>query len=540
MNPLSSPTITLPNLTARESTGLQDYWSVYEKHREEVDAELWKMVTSIPQFMHELQGMDLRTSPEQQENVERQRQAIYQNDWEPFISALWQQGQLYAHTGISFGTWIEIVSAFRKLVRPYLLIEYGETPERLLTAMDGADVLIEIMMSTIGTSYLEAKQQLIQQQDKTIQNALERERMDVIFRGLLESAPDAIVVVDGQGRITFANSQLERMFGYERDEIIGQPVETLVPQRYHAKHSLHRERFFQGPRIRPMGIGLELFGRRKDGAEFAVEISLSPLHTMQGTLVSASIRDVTERKQIDEQIRQLNTDLEQRAGQLEAANRELEAFSYSVSHDLRAPLRTIDGFSLALLEDFGEQIPDEGQSYLMRIRTAAQRMAQLIDDLLNLSRLSRAPLNPEPTNLSKMVQQILQELQRESPGRIVNISIQPNVTGQCDPRLIKVALENLLNNAWKFTSKQELAQIEFGMTEDPEHGQVYYVRDNGAGFDMAYVNKLFGAFQRLHTNSEFPGIGIGLAIVQRIINRHGGRIWAEGVVNGGAAFYFTL
>jgi PAS domain S-box-containing protein len=364
--------------------------------------------------------------------------------------------------------------------------------------------------------------------------------MDEIFRGLLDSAPDAIVAVDDQGIIVLVNSQLERMFGYERSEIIGQPIEKLVPERFHNRHSKHRDKYTHEPRVRPMGIGLELFGRRRDSSEFSVEISLSPLRSREKNLVTASIRDVTERKQTEEKIRELNQDLEQRASQLEAANRELEAFSFSVSHDLRAPLRTIDGFSLALLEDFGEQLPDEGRNYLMRIRTAAQRMAQLIDDLLSLSRLTRAPLNPESTNLSKIAQQVLQNLQRESPDRMVIFSIEPNMTAECDPRLIKVVFENLLSNAWKFTSKQEMAQIEFGGMDDPQNGRVYFVRDNGAGFDMAYVNKLFGAFQRLHTNSEFPGIGIGLAIVQRIINRHGGRVWAEGTVNGGAAFYFTL
>ncbi len=402
------------------------------------------------------------------------------------------------------------------------------------------DVLIEVMMSTIGNSYMVATQQRIQQHEQTIQNAIEREHLNVIFRGLLESGPDAIVVVDNRGIIKLVNNQLEKMFGYNRDEIIGQSVELLVPERFHGRHAGHRESYVHEPRVRPMGIGLALFGRRKDETEFAVEISLSPLETPDGTLISAAIRDVTERKHIEEQIRELNQDLEQRASQLEAANRELEAFSYSVSHDLRAPLRTIDGFSLALLEDFGEQLPDEGRNYLMRIRTAAQRMAQLIDDLLNLSRLTRAPLNPEPTNLSKIAQQVIQNLQRESPDRVVNISIEPNIMAECDPRLIKVVFENLLSNAWKFTSRQAMAQIEFGGRDDPENGHVYFVRDNGAGFDMAYVNKLFGAFQRLHTNSEFPGIGIGLAIVQRIINRHGGRIWAEGLVDGGATFYFTL
>jgi light-regulated signal transduction histidine kinase (bacteriophytochrome) len=185
-------------------------------------------------------------------------------------------------------------------------------------------------------------------------------------------------------------------------------------------------------------------------------------------------------------------------------------------------------------------LPDQGRSDLMRIRTATQRMAQLIDDLLNLARITRAPMDPVPTNLSAIAQQIVRDLQQANPARIVEVSIAPNLVATSDPRLIKAALENLINNAWKFTSKQEFARIEFGSQQHPEKGLVYYVRDNGAGFDMAYVNKLFGAFQRLHTSSEFPGIGIGLAIVQRIINRHGGHVWAEGSPNEGATFYFSL
>ena len=533
--------LVAPTLTADEIRELQDYWEVYEQHREQVTAELLRMASAHPEFRFILENTSLQQSTEEQEaSRERQYRAIYHNEWEPYLSNLREQGKQYATAGLSFHAWFELISSFRKFMRPYLLEAFGDTPHRLLGSMNGADHLIEIIMSTIGASYLETKQQLIQEQEQTIQHALERERMDKVFRDLLETAPDAIVVVDGQGKITLVNSQLERMFGYERQEVIGQPIETLVPERFHARHGDHRGHYILAPRVRPMGIGLELFGRRKDGTEFSVEISLSPLHTSEGTLVSASIRDVTERKQIEQKIRQLNEDLEQRNTQLEAANRELEAFSYSVSHDLRAPLRTIDGFSVALLEDFGEQLPDEGRSYLTRIRAAAQRMAQLIDDLLNLSRLTRAPLNPEPTNLSKIAHQILQNLQREAPDRIVNLAIEPNIMADCDPRLIKVALENLFSNAWKFTSKQEVARIEFGRLDDQQHGNVYFVRDNGAGFDMAYVNKLFGAFQRLHTNSEFPGIGIGLAIVQRIINRHGGRVWAEGAVDGGATFYFTL
>jgi PAS domain S-box-containing protein len=538
---IPSSKIVIPQPTPEEIKEIQDYWEVYEAHRQEISAELIRRAQEFPEFNFILQNSTLQPSPEQrQANIERQRRAVYQNEWEPYLENLWSQGKQYAEAGLSFYAWFKLVGVFRKLVRPYLLDTYGGMPERLLASMEGVDRFIEITMSVIGESYLDAKQQLIQEQSKTIQEAVGRKQADQKFRSLLESAPDAIVVVNNKGEIVIVNSQLEKMFGYSRDEIIGQFVEKLVPERFSARHPLHRLGYFSEPRVRPMGSGLQLFGLRKDASEFPVEISLSPLQTEEGTLVTAAIRDVTERKLVEERIRQLNSELEERALQLEATNKELEAFSYSVSHDLRAPLRTIDGFSQAVLEDFGDQLNDEGRNYLMRIRTAAQRMAQLIDDLLNLSRVTRAPLTPEQTNLSTIAQHIIRELQQSDAGRIVEFSISPNILASSDPRLMKVVLENLINNAWKFTSKQSLARIEFGETDHPTEGRVYFVRDNGAGFEMAYVNKLFGAFQRLHTSSEFPGIGIGLAIVQRIINRHGGHVWAEGEVDKGATFYFTL
>jgi light-regulated signal transduction histidine kinase (bacteriophytochrome) len=256
-------------------------------------------------------------------------------------------------------------------------------------------------------------------------------------------------------------------------------------------------------------------------------------------LVSAAIRDVTQRKRMEEDVQKLNEDLKQRAAQLEAANKELEAFSYSVSHDLRAPLRSIDGFSHVVLEDYGEQLPADARGYLERVRAAAQRMAVLIDDLLNLSRVTRTAVQPKFINLSKMAEDIVQGLQESQPERQVSFSLMPDLMVEADPHLINIVLENLLSNAWKFTSKREEAAIEFGQKNHVKE-RTFYVRDNGVGFDMAYADKLFGVFQRLHSISEFPGTGVGLATVQRIISIHGGRIWAESAEGKGTTFYFTL
>ena len=243
-------------------------------------------------------------------------------------------------------------------------------------------------------------------------------------------------------------------------------------------------------------------------------------------------KEIEERKRVENQVKGMNAELL-------AANKELEAFSYSVSHDLRAPLRGIDGFSLALLEDYADKLDEDGRDYLRRVRAATQRMGILIDDLLGLSRVTRSEMRLEKTDLGAIARSVAVELQNTQPERRAEFRIEEGLQAFVDPHLVRIALENLLGNAWKFTSKHESACIEFGRTHS-EGRLTYYVRDDGAGFDPAYADRLFGAFQRLHDKNDFPGTGVGLATVQRIIHRHGGHIWAEGAVEKGTTFYFTL
>jgi light-regulated signal transduction histidine kinase (bacteriophytochrome) len=274
-------------------------------------------------------------------------------------------------------------------------------------------------------------------------------------------------------------------------------------------------------------------------------------------MVLLAIEDDTERRLARHELHELNDELELRIAErtaelktangellnanreLAAANRELEAFCFSVSHDLRTPLRAIDGFSQELLLRYADKLDDQGQHYLRRVRTGTQRMGQLIDDLLKLSRVTRAEMRREAVDLAELAEGIVAEIREREPQRPVAFTAAPGITANCDPRLIRVVVENLLANAWKFSAKNPSAEVTFERVE--VNGQpAFVVRDNGAGFDMAFAGKLFGAFQRLHSDREFPGTGIGLATVQRVIRRHGGEVWAEGAVGRGAAFFFNL
>lgn len=469
-----------------------------------------------------------------------------------------------------------------------------------------------------------------------------------ILSAFLEVAPDAMAVVGQAGLMVLVNSQMEEMFGYPPGTLAGKPVETLVPESLRDRHAARRSGFWSAPRPRGMGSDLELRGLRADGSEIPVEISLSPLETGEGRFVCCAVRDLTERRKLEDmrlraalvdssedaiishwqgritswnraaerllgysapevlgrdvrmllpphlyedvdkilelvslggRTDSLDTVRLDRAGQevevsitfsgmrgpdqvlegisetlrgislrkrterqlkqameaAEAAHQQLESFSYSVAHDLKAPLRGIHSFSLILLEKYGERLDDQGRHYLSTVCHNSSYMGELIDNLLELARLARRRIAPTKLDLAELARASLARLQMADPTRQVEVFIPETLPDRGDIGLLGVVWDNLLGNAWKFTQQQPQARIEVGCARG-----VYFLKDNGAGFDMAFSAKLFGAFQRLHRRDEFPGLGIGLATVQRIIDLHGGKVWAEGEVGRGTTVYFTL
>jgi PAS domain S-box-containing protein len=347
---------------------------------------------------------------------------------------------------------------------------------------------------------------------------------------IVESSGDAIVGCSLDGLVQSWNAGAERLFGYAAEEVVGRPISLLhVPDRPSEEPGLAAH-LRSGEHV----ASFEAVRRRKDGSNVDVSLTISPIRDSGGELVGASLaaRDISARRRAEAEAHRAREAAEE-------ANRELEAFNYSVAHDLRTPLRAIDGFCHVVLADYGDKLDAEARGHLQRVRDAAVHMGRLIDSLLALGRVSRASLHGQRVDLSELARATAERLKESQPDRSVEFVIGDGLRGNGDSALLRAAIENLLNNAWKFTRNQPKARIEFGCVVEGAQPR-YFVRDNGAGFDMAYASKLFGVFQRLHSSSEFEGTGVGLATVQRILHRHGGRVWAEGKVGEGACFHFTL
>ena len=429
-------------------------------------------------------------------------------------------------------------------------LRFGDKAEGVLMAITRG---VDIHYSPYETSLIEGIAREAVQSLNTLQLREERLRaedarreQEAQVRLLMDTTEEGIYGVDTEGKCTFINRAALEMLGYEKPEdLIGRDLHALI------HHTLPDGTHYPKEKCRVrlatlsghMAHSDEEVHWRADGTSFPIEYWSRPFKRngqLIGTVVS--FVDITERKKAEAELQHYRERLEQlvqlRTSELETANRSLEAFSYSVSHDLRAPLRAVDGFARAIMEDYANLLDETGNDYLQRIRRGAQNMSELIDDLLELSRISRAEIRRSEIDLTALATQISSELAASDTGRKVELDIQPDMIVEGDQRLMNVVLHNLLENAWKYTSRQPDARIEF-KSEMQDDERVYYVRDNGAGFDEKYIDKLFRAFQRLH-GAEFPGTGIGLATVSRILQKHGGRIWAEGKPDKGATFYFVL
>jgi PAS domain S-box-containing protein len=371
-------------------------------------------------------------------------------------------------------------------------------------------------------------QQQILDREKEIVERLQSQRG---FQQLWELASDALILVDGQGRIVLVNGQIERLFGYRREELLGRSIEMLIPARFRTRHMEHRSDYFQDPRPRPMGSGLELFGLRKDGSEVPVDINLSPLKTTERLLIKAAIRDVTERKQAQERLRHYAEDLQR-------SNLELQQFAYVASHDLQEPLRAVATFCEMLQRRYLGKFDAEADQWLGFVVNGARRMQALVRDLLAYSRLESRGHPLTPVASGEIVQKAVSILQSAIVESGASITWGELPTVQGDASQLVQLFQNLIGNAIKFRG-QESPQVQISATLKDD-GWLFAVRDNGIGIDPKYHERIFEIFKRLHPSDRYSGTGIGLAVCRKVVVRHGGRIWVESEVGKGGAFYFTI
>jgi PAS domain S-box-containing protein len=405
--------------------------------------------------------------------------------------------------------------------------------ELVHTTYDGRHVVVRSRWARQGAvdgrpaGYVEASIDITEQ----VRLLRQAEAAETQFRGLLEAAPDAVVIVDTQGAIQIVNRQTEALFGYARSDLLGKPVEVLMPERFHRRHVSHRAGYQHDPHARPMGIGLELFGLHQDGTEFPIEISLSPMASASGPVVISTIRDITPRKQVEDRLKATAADLAR-------SNAELEHFAYVASHDLQEPLRMVASYTQLLARRYTGKLDQDADEFIGFAVDGAKRMQDLINDLLAYSRVGTRELEVQPVDTGQLISGVVADLAAAIDEADATVVAEDLPTVRGDPTQLRQLFQNLIANAIKFRGPRA-PEVRISAERQDEWWQ-FKVQDNGIGIDAQYQERIFVLFQRLHTRAEYPGTGIGLAICKKIVERHGGRIWIESQLGQGTTFWFTL
>ncbi|HTF18503.1 MAG TPA: ATP-binding protein [Chryseolinea sp.] len=524
MEPSESKIDSLPVFNEEDIAILRAYFAINEKYYWTVNEELTRQLAD-----HPLWGSVLsKQSPEHlleesKRSLELQRAAIYDGKWDDYANHLMYQGIAYARMNVSYTDWYEILRLYKDLLIPHIRRDFRSSADEAITFLAGLTKFIDFAMHIIARAYFQEKNNKIK---------VNEER----FRAIFENSSDHIFLVDKNSLIVMIN----KVANGRAEDVVGTSVLAFQSEKSIDMVARSIRRVFE-KKIPASWVADHIV----DGKKRYYASSISPIFTQEGKVDLAVViaRDISEQKMAEDEVNRLNVDLEkkvaERTAELNSIVKELEAFSYSVSHDLRTPLRAINGFTQILIEDFADNVSEGAVDAMHSIVGNVRRMGQLIDDLLEFSRLGKRSIRKTMLDMNELVASVLFEMNAPTSARQANFTVKELESVRADRSMMRQVMMNLISNALKYSMKKVESIIEIGCYHD-ENNVVYYVKDNGAGFDMKYYDKLFGVFQRLHRANEFDGTGVGLALVQRIVSKHAGKIWAESSVGEGATFYVAL
>lgn len=521
----SREAISTPNFSEADIVVLKKYFEFNKKYYEIVNAEL------TPRFAeHPLWGPLMKlytpeqTKANQERSMEMQRAAIYEGKWEEYAAELVSQGRAYARMNVRYEDWYDVMRMYKVYLLPHIKKDFAHSIEDAVDFLDGFSKFLDYAMYGIAEAYFQEKNAIIQENEER-------------FRAIFENSADYIYMIDNNGIIQTINHVAP---GMKKEDVLGKRVFD-IQDKSNGTVAIDAVNNVISQKI---PVQYDTVSYLPEGKRF-FSSTASPIFDKEGNVQSVVVisHDITDKKEAEQSIREMNATLErkvqERTEELKSINKELESFSYSISHDLRGPLRAINGFTQILSEELPAEINDEAKDSMQEIISNASRMARLIDDLLEFSRLGKKHISKATIDMDELAGSVVNELKKSKTTKDISVTIKPLGEAQGDLGMLKQVMVNLVSNAIKYSSKKEKPEIEIGLSANGGN-PTFYVKDNGVGFDMAYYDKLFGVFQRLHSAEEFEGTGVGLAIVQRIIAKHAGKIWAEGKINEGATFSFSI